>query len=275
MTAIACAASVLRHDRGRILQHLRPCPGECPGAGRPRLPAPVAEPPSAAGAAATILSTGGWSGGSGRHSGSMSGGSGERTARRPPARPAPRRGSRSTGSGRRRSAGAASARAWSRCPRFPIATRPPRCWQTRWCRRTSGTAATASGRSGGAGETGAQALPRDFAATAAPRSPSGPSWRPTSWSRASTRSLVAWRTAGWAGSTSRGTATSATAGWCSRACWTPGTRPRWPPPSPSASSWPRSSTPTSSRSTTLSRTPTRKAARPVATSSWSTSGASR
>ena len=49
-------------------------------------------------------------------------------------------------------------------------------------------------------------------------------------------------TAAWAGSTSPATATSPTAGSCSRACSTPATPTRWPPRSPSSSSWPRSST---------------------------------
>ncbi len=49
---------------------------------------------------------------------------------------------------------------------------------------------------------------------------------------ASTRSRAALRTAGSAGSTSPWTGPSPTAGWCSRACWTPATRTRWPRPSP-------------------------------------------
>ena len=73
-------------------------------------------------------------------------------------------------------------------------------------------------------------------------------------SPASTRSSAASPTAGWAGSTWRATATCPTAGWCSRACSTPATTTRWRPRSPSAASWPRSSTRTSSRSSTSSST---------------------
>ena len=61
-------------------------------------------------------------------------------------------------------------------------------------------------------------------------------------------------TAGSAGSTSPGTATSRTAGWCSRACSTPATRRRCWRRSPSAGSWPRSSTRASCGSTTSSST---------------------
>ena len=63
--------------------------------------------------------------------------------------------------------------------------------------------------------------------------------------RASTRWSAASPTAAWGGSTSPGTATCPTAGSCSRGCSTRATTTRWPPRSPSAASWPRSSTRTS------------------------------